>query len=360
MKRFLMLLCLALIAGSMAAQTGKPELSGYVSDMVSVVAQRPSATWAWENLLHNRLNFGWQFAANWRMDAGMRNRYIAGNLGDKEHELHATFDRLYLTFEQGPWNLQLGRQRVNWGQTLVWNPNDLFNTYSFFDFDYVERPGSDAFRATRYHSPTASTELAASLNASHRVTAALLHRWNRNNFDYQVMGGLYAGSDIVAAGAWSGDFRGLNFRGEVSLFHPTDSLPADGSGFVIAASVGMDYMFPNSLMLQAEALYNNGGNASSAGLMGLYEAPLSAKHLSISDWNMFMQASYPLTPRLNASLSALYFAGIQAFYAGCSLDCSVAGDLDLSFIAQYFAASDIAGLGNMQILLAFARLKYSF
>ena len=33
---------------------------------------------------------------------------------------------------------------------LVWNPNDLFNAFSFVDFDYEERPGSDALRIQKY------------------------------------------------------------------------------------------------------------------------------------------------------------------------------------------------------------------
>ncbi|MDR2810401.1 MAG: DUF1302 family protein [Tannerellaceae bacterium] len=360
MTRLLLCLCLAGLSFPLSAQKGRPTLSGYVSDMASVVAQYPGGEWRGENLLHNRLNAGWQFAEHWRIDAGMRNRYIAGNLGEKKQELHVTFDRLFLAFEKEKWNLQLGRQRINWGQTLVWNPNDIFNTYSFFDFDDPERPGSDALRTTYYHSPTASTELALSLNDAHRTTAALLHHWNRNRFDYQVMGGLYAESDVVVGGAWSGDFGGLNFRGEVSFFQSLNPQP-DETEQTLAASVGIDYIFSNSLALQTEVLYNNvGKNFSSAGLMGLYAAPMSAKHLSVCDWNLFGQASYPLTPRLNASLSALYFAGIQSYYAGLSLDYSIVENLDLSFIAQYFAATESPALGNMQILLAFARLKYSF
>ena len=38
-----------------------------------------------------------------------------------------------------------GRQRINWGQTFVWNVNDVFNAYSYFDFDYKERPGRMLF-----------------------------------------------------------------------------------------------------------------------------------------------------------------------------------------------------------------------
>jgi hypothetical protein len=322
MKAFvLILLCLAAAAAGLSAQPeGKPELSGYVSDMASALVLSPGSEWMWENLLHNRLNAGWQFAPQWRVDAGLRSRLIAGNMGEKDLELRVAFDRLFLTFEKDRWKLQLGRQRINWGQTFVWNPNDIFNTYSFFDFDYVERPGCDAFRATYYHSPTASTEGVASLDASRRLTAALLHHWNRRNFDYQLMAGLYAESDLVVGGAWSGDFKGLNFRGEASLFQPLGDTDTSRVT-VVAASVGVDYIFPNSLMLQAEALYNKvGQRASSAGLMGLYAAPLSAQRLSICDWNLFAQASYPLTPRLNASVSGMYFVEIQSWYAGLTLD----------------------------------------
>jgi hypothetical protein len=272
---------------------------------------------------------------------------------------NTAFDRLYVTFEKDKWKLQLGRQRINWGQTFVWNPNDIFNTYSFFDFDYPERPGGDAFRATYYHSETASSELAASVNRDGKITAALLHHWNWKSFDYQVIAGRQAETDLVVGGAWTGDFNGLNFRGEFSYFHPLESL-SDTSG-IVALSVGADYLFSNSLMLQAEVLYNNVGSVfGENGLMSLYSAPLSAKYLSICDWNVFAQASYPVTPRLNASLSGMYFVGIKSFYAGLSLDYSIIENLDFSFIAQFFSTIGQSNLGDMQFMLGFARVKYSF
>ena len=40
-------------------------------------------------------------------------------------------------------NFRIGRQRINWGTTTIWNPNDIFNAYNFLDFDYEERPGMD-------------------------------------------------------------------------------------------------------------------------------------------------------------------------------------------------------------------------
>ncbi len=383
LKNILSLLFWGLFATTLVAQEKERtwSLSGYVSEMPSLMMVDPDSTLYWENLLHNRLNFEWQPAENWKFNVGMRNRLINGNLlqypgyaasigfdrgwvdlswniaDTRNVLLNTSFDRFFVSFEKDKWSVQLGRQRINWGQTLVWNPNDIFNTYSYFDFDYVERSGCDAVRITYYHNETASTEVAASVNFENKVTAAALHRWNYRNTDFQAIAGVLNESDILAGGAWTSDLRGLNFRGEFTYFHPLKNF-ADTAG-TIAISVGADYMFRNSLMLQVEVLYNNVGNVfSSSGILGIYAAPLSAKYLSISDWTLFGQASYPITPRLTGALSAMYYTGINTVYAGANVDFSVAENWDLSAIAQYFA-----GYGNLfssQMLLGFVRLKYSF
>ena len=105
-------------------------------------------------------------------------------------------------------------------------------------------------------------------------------------------------------------------------------------------------------MLQAEVLYNNVSSNNAYGLMAMYSAPLSAKNLSISQWNIFTNASYPITPRLNGSLYGMYFVDIQSYYAGLSLEYSVIENLDFSFIAQYFSTLGNSTLWNMHILMA--------
>ena len=373
--------CLLFFSLSLAAQ----EFSDYVSGMPSLTVQQPGSDTWWQILVHNRLNFNWQMSEHLRVDAGIRNRFITGSeimfdpqsvsydpgrvnlswnwavkeTGHAPSLLNTSFDRLHVTFEKDKWKLQAGRQRINWGQTFVWNPNDIFNTYSFFDFDYPERPGCDAFRATYYHNETSSSELVASTNYENKVTAAFLHRWNRKNVDYQLIAGEQTGTDFVLGGTLTSDMKGLNFRSELSYFHPIKNL-TDTSG-IVSISVGIDYLFSNSLMLQAEVLYNNVNSVFSGnGLMGLYSAPLSAKYLSICNWTVFAQTSYPITPRLNGSLSGMYFFDIQACYASFSLDCSLIENLDFSFIVQYFSTLGNSKLGNMQVFMGFARLKYSF
>lgn len=373
--------CAALLAVCCALPAHAQELSGYVNRMFSLVSQQPADETWWQSQVHNRLSFGWQFSEHWRVDAGMRNRFMLGSeamiqpestafdagladlswnwVAGKKVLGNTLIDRLSVTFERDKWQLRLGRQRINWGQTLVWNPNDIFNTYSFFDFDYPERSGCDAFRATYYHSETASSELAASVNRDGKLTAALLHHWSRKNFDFQLMAGEQAQADLVLGGACTGDFGGLCWRSEAAIFRPVRNF--SDTTTVVAASVGVDYTFGSSLTLQAEALYNNVGNAfSGSGLMGLYAAPLSAKFLSICDWSIFAQASYPFTPRLNAALSGMYFADAKACYTGATVDCSITENLDLSLIAQYFSTVGSAAPDEMQVILGFVRLKYSF
>ncbi|MDR0542202.1 MAG: hypothetical protein LBH19_08300 [Dysgonamonadaceae bacterium] len=380
MKRYGALFLTVVLFSQVSARE-KPEIYGYVSGMPSLLMQQPANEVGWQGLAHNRLNFGWQFSKAWRLDIGVRNRLIFGSedllspertasdigrmdlswnwMQGKQLLANTAFDRFYVTFEKDKWKWQLGRQRVNWGQNFVWNPNDIFNTFSFFDFDYTERSGCDAFRATYYHSETSSMEWAVSVNRDGKTTAAWLHHWNWRNFDYQLMVGEQAESDWVAGGAWSGDFNGLNFRGEFSYFHPVRQA-ADTTG-IVAFSVGADYLFSHSLMLQAEVLYNHAGKALSGnGLMNLYSAPLSAKYLSVCDWTLFGQASCPLTPRLNASLSGMYFVDIRSCYAGIALDFSLAGNLDLSLIAQCFSTLRGSESGDMQAVFGFLRLKYSF
>jgi len=356
-------------------------LSGYLSEMLSIIMIDPDSALLYENLLHNRLNFEWNPSKNWKLNIGMRNRLIAGNIlqysgyaesisfdkgwvdlswnvfDEKNMLLSASFDRVFVTFEKDKWNVKLGRQRINWGQTLVWNPNDIFNTYSYFDFDYVERSGCDAVRGAYYHNATSSTELAVSVDYNNDVTAALLHRWNYKETDYQLIGGVLTGNDVLIGGACTGEIGGLNLRGEATYFQPVKNF-TDTTG-TIGISVGADYVFSNSLMLQSEVLYNNVSSVfKHIGVLGLYAAPLSAKYLSICDWTAFLQASYPVTSRFTGSLSGMYFININTFYVGVNGTFSLSDNWDLSAIVQYFVGND--NQLSSQTAMGFLRLKYSF
>ncbi len=66
-------------------------------------------------------------------------------------------DRAFLDLELGDWDLRVGRQAINFGQSLIWNPVDLVDSNSSLDFDVVKQ-GIDAFRASWAASATASVQ----------------------------------------------------------------------------------------------------------------------------------------------------------------------------------------------------------
>jgi hypothetical protein len=138
-------------------------------------------------LIHNRLNTKWMPSEKLSFVLEMRNRLIWGddvknipgygsllrNANEKidlskiwfsgsSIILHSNLDRLYADLKLKNTGLKLGRQRINWGIASTWNPNDIFNSYNFLDFDYEERPGSDAIRFSANISSFSGLELAAS------------------------------------------------------------------------------------------------------------------------------------------------------------------------------------------------------
>ena len=159
-------------------------LNGYVKYMQTISFQEIDKDWVTDNLLHNRLNFDWGISNNLTFNAQMRNRIFYGEtvsgfpqypeiinqengyldmswivFEGKSVFMQSTFDRMFLDYNINKFQITVGRQRINWGQTFVWNPNDLFNSYSFFDFDYEEKPGSDAVRIQFYPSYSSKFDL---------------------------------------------------------------------------------------------------------------------------------------------------------------------------------------------------------
>jgi hypothetical protein len=264
-------------------------------------------------------------------------------------------DRLWLDFNYEKFQLRLGRQRINWGQTFVWNPNDIFNAYSFFDFDYIERPGSDAVRLQYYPTSSSAIEVAVKADGDDDMTAAGLYRFNKWGFDIQFLAGWSNSSDIVAGAGWSGSLGSLSFRGEGSWFHPLESFSDTAGTMIITA--GIDKIFRDNSMAQFQLMYCN-NPLELNNFTSLYTGNLSAKDLAFSEFSAFGQFTWEATPLLKLSLSAIWFPDLKGYFTGPSLDYSLAENLDFSLIWQHF--NSIMAGERRRINLAFLRLKYSF
>lgn len=358
-------------------------LSGYVTNMQSFMFQQWQGDWITDNLFHNRLNLNWHTSDNrWNAELDLRNRLLSGEsvknipnykamigaddnwlklsgyiVSGKSYLLHSAIDRAYLDYNSRKMQVRVGRQRVNWGQCLAWNPNDLFNAYSFFDFDYVEKPGSDAVRLQYYPSGTSSVELVVKANAENQMTAAALYRMNRWGYDIQLLGGVLNEQDWVLGAGWTGSLGGASFSGECSYFHPRQHF-ADTTGLFIA-SVGALYVFKNSLSLQGEVLYNPRKGSTVSSFSQFYLSNLSPKTLSFTKWNVLVQGSYPVTPLFNVSLAGMWFPELKGYFVGPTLSYSIAEDFDLSLITQSFVGNLSSGQLE-HIHLGFVRLRWNW
>ena len=382
MKKILFTVMISINASCLYSQekASPVELNGYITSMQSVMFDSLSGPFMNENLIHNRLNFKGYINDNITVGAGVRNRLFTGdmvrlgsyysgligadrgkvdmswNLIDKQSFLlNTTIDRLWLDFSFNKVQLTIGRQRINWGQTFVWNPNDLFNAYSFFDFDYAERPGSDAVRLQYFTSSSSAAELAVKVDADNDITAAGLWRFNKWGYDIQFLAGFSDGSDIVLGTGWSGAIGQVSFRGEASWFDPWEDFPGDES--TVLVTTGFDRVFKDNSVAQVQLMYCN----RPVGLYDfnrLYSGNLSARDLAFSEFSAFGQSTWAASPLLNLTLSAMWLPDLDGYFAGPSADYSLAENLDFSLIWQHFNA--VMGGEKSRINMGFLRIKYSF
>ena len=366
----------------------KYSLDGYINNMQSVMFDSLKGNWTNDNLIHNRLNFNWFPTESFSFNVGIRTRIFTGESvkyipgyadllsGDKgiidlntnlvsENSviINSRIDRAYLSYEKGNLSITAGRQRINWGRSFVWNPNDLFNSYSFFDFDYPEKPGSDALRIQYYTGAASSAEIVAKIDSSEHITAAGMYHFNFASYDFQILGGMISEQDYVIGAGWEGAVKSMSLRGEVSYLHPKAQF-ADTTGLLIA-DISTDYTFENALSLRFEFLYNqqpNSGGISS--FQQYYYEPLSVKNLSFTEFNLFGSISYPLTPLLNATLSGMYYPKIKGYFFGPVFSYSLSDNADISVLAQTFGGNlknPISGDAEFKSMtFAFLQFKYSF
>ncbi len=392
MKTFTFFIILFLLSHfTVTAQLKKTTLNGYVKDLYMYYKTDNSlpgtdATHLTSNLIHNRLNFRWYITNELTFAAEARNRFFSGQLirefqfyeelintdpgyfnlaatvlSGEGWFLHTMVDRVYMDYMLDKWQFTAGRQRINWGITLVWNPNDIFNSFSYFDFDYEERPGSDALKIQYYTGVTSSAELVYKIDRNEtedkvESTIAAKYRFSKLGYDFQFLGGIMP-EDFVLGAGWAGDIKGGGFRGEATWFIPHD--PNNGSGEALVVTVSGDYTFKSSLYIHAAILYNTAGTTGKAGTREFFGQKITAKMLSPARGNIFGQLSYPLTPLFSGSFSGILNPFDGSFYMGPFFNYSLGNNLELMVAGQLFFGEEATEYGELG-KAAYGRLKWSF
>lgn len=388
---YILILCgWPLLGSAQSEKTRNWELSGYVKNLQTLLFFNEAYpdlqtfqlvdTFLQDNLIHNRLNFKWYPNDHWTLYAEARNRIFFGDLvratpnyGDQIDDVnndyfdlsaliinghswvaHTMLDRFYLEYVQGPWEIRLGRQRVNWGINTVWNPNDIFNAFSFTDFDYEERPGSDALRVRYYTGFASSLEIVSkAFDTWDEATMAAMWRFNKWQYDFQVLGGV-AENYLTFGGGWAGNIKNAGFKGEFTYFQHLE----DAKDEAFAASLGADYSFTNATYVSVGLLYNSEGSGN-APISGLFAFELSARNLYPYRWALFGQASYPFTPLLNGGLAVIY-SPVKAhpLFLNPTLTYSIKENWDLDMVGQLVFDKEETYTSPIQAI--FLRMKFSF
>lgn len=352
-------------------------LSGYLKEMVTLGIPRFGNELNLDNTIHNRLNLKWKVHPSLMIRIEIRNRIffgqsirdnpvylkqinesfdfltIGGTITQGDSYLINSFiDRANLNWSVKKWQIVIGKQRINWGKTLVWNPNDVFNAYSFFDFDYEERRGTNA-ALIKYVGEIVTLEFASNVEKnSHLNTIAGKMSISKNQYDYQLILGKYK-TDVVLGGAWAGQIKQVGFKGELSYFYPYIYLAT--ASFTSATSV--DYTFSNTLTFKAEFLYNSKPESKQNSLPLFDE--VNVKQLSLDYFSTYASIGYDFTPLIVANLNSIWFVKGQVVFINPTLTFSLQQNVELLLAGQLFLSkpeSNFYNLGNF----AFVRLKWSF
>lgn len=361
-------------------QAKKVFINGYVKNLSGIFIYPGGNSTQW-GLWHQRLNIKWTPKNKITGALEIRNRILYGeyvknglnppaaldkDMGlidltflpfqSKSAIMVSAIERAYLRYVTEKWEITTGRQRINWGVNLVWNPNDLFNTYSFIDFDYEERPGSDAARIKYKSGEMSEWELAVRAGKlKHDDVYALMYKTNSRGNDIQFIGGFY-GKDATLCAGWAGSIRKIGFKGEVSYFHPIKGI-SDTFG-MLNGSLEFDYTYAGKIYMNASYLYQSQGSNNLNGTQSLLagQEPLSAKFLGPTKHSAFFQIKSMSSPIITGSISGLYFFEMNGFFLFPTLSYSLNNRWDIAFFMQHFWIKESTMKNKMNNLLL--RIKY--
>jgi hypothetical protein len=385
MKRFLckiILFTFLLAVTSINAQSNKTNFKGFFEYTNTTWNSSNNKNWIGVSGILNRVDFHWYANKQLTFYTGIRNNFNYGSMmadfypvykdyllqdngfvnltfdlaHGRSYLFYSNIDRFNLKWNYKKFEVTVGRQRINWGINLIWNPNDIFNTYNYFNFDYIERPGSDAVHLQYYTGTLSSLQIAAKLNHENKVTAAAMYKFNFKNYDIQFLCGVMNSDNFVLGGGWAGQIKGAGFTGEISYFNNFKTTYKEQ----VVASVEANYTFSNQLYVNSSIIYNSKGSTGNAGQQNFFQMNnISPQTLTPSQMNLFGEVAYPLTPLIKADISTIWNPYDGSAFLGPSLDFNMTENMELYVMGQIFAGkngTEYGGFGQ----LYYMRLKWNF
>ena len=281
-------------------------------------------------------------------------------------------DRLNFDWVYNDLEVILGRQRIAWGTCLVWNPTDLFNPFDILDFDYEERPGTDAAHIQYYTGSLSQFNIAVTPGRTRfDVIYAGRYVTNYKNYDLGLIAGWQRNS-LRLAGNWAGEILDGGFRGEVLYTDPDiqfNSLnlnPKDLTDLFIekhiqtpywTIALSYDYTFTSSFYIHTEYIYNELGVTENAGYRRydvLYTGELTPARHSI-----FQEFAYQISALMRGSFFIIFNPTDYSWLAAPSIQYSLANNWEL-FLMAFPSGGDTGTEYGGFPTQYFTRVKFSF
>ena len=377
------------------AQLSPFDYNGYVKYLFSNSKYPNTSERYTDHLLHARLNTRWYPTSSLTSALELRFRAYYGetventpnfldmiktkfdfaDLGkaiwnEKSSVGYLEIDRLWFDWVKNDFEATLGRQRIAWGTCWVWNPTDIFNPLNVLDFDYEERPATDAIRLQYYTGAVTKVELdyKPAKKPEDQILAGL---WSINhwNYDFNFIAGMRF-KRWLAGFSWAGDILDAGFRGEILMSQAPDQQIVNSvyqqynesslSSFdepLVTVSLSGDYTFPNTFYIHTEVLYNNNGKTSNTFLFS--QEALNLGMLSAARWSIYQEFSYDITPLIRGSFFGIFNPNDGSYAIVPSITYSVLTNLDFLAISQIFDGNPLTEFGEYGTSFFF-RLKYSF
>lgn len=355
------------------------EVNGYIRNLESYSFQHDFQKSISGNFLHNRINTQWNSSERIVVNLAIRNRLFWGEevkvipdfaeqlrnqneafnlqkawVQNESLVLHSNMDRLNFMYQDNRLKVIAGRQRINWGVTTNWNPNDVFNSYNFLDFDYEERPGVDGCRIQYSPDNFSGAEAAIALvGKSRKVVSAFKYSLNKWGYDVHLNAGWY--KDYPSAGAgWAGNILDAGFRGEVQYYHQTQ-----GAASHLNLSLESDYVLKNGWYLSIAYLLNSRGIDRPLRRAENIDFRISPENLMPTRQNFMLGTRKEITPLLSFGMNLLYAPGTNLIIFLPSLRYKIAADFDADLVWQSFFSEldeELTVLNHR----GFLRLKLNF
>ncbi len=337
-----------------------------------------------ENILHANLKFNWQLNKPSSVYLSVHNRYFFGETIENEESeyanslaqsnnfvdmnwvfveddkslLHTAVDRFYYQYKGKKMLVRAGKQRIDWSQTIVWNPNDFFNTFSFLNFDYETRSGIDALYGVFNLDRRGNSSLHIGYAPQTLITESIIaarYRQIVKNSEWQLMVGQLH-EDYAVGFGWTTYINKTGFSGELSYFKDMNNVSEND---VFMGTIASFYEFRSKLIVHYEFNYNSNPQNTIENFYSIFFEPLTTKYITFNKYSLATLAQYPLNKFWSIGATGIAYLDDERYYLGAYTKVNLPSKWSFLLSTQLMNNED-SGLFSSGKKYLFTRIMWSF